>query len=103
MKYITSNFAKNLKYFGFRGFFTSIYFTLEKCFKYQNRLELDQGSKTSSLRDDNGPTSKIDDVLIEHCGLHHVLLFIVDLFFFCRGDQSKKYSLSNVVGPLVPD
>ena len=53
---------------------------------------------------DKGATNKFDDVLTEHGGLPHVLPLAVYLGFILwttGGDQSKMFSLSFVVGPLL--
>ena len=47
---------------------------------------------------DNGSTSMIVDVLIEHGGLPHVLPLVVHLiFFFFGGDHSKTFLLFEFV------
>ena len=54
-----------------------------------NLSNLDAGNE-------NGATSKIDDVLTGHGGLPHILPLAVHLRFFCwlsRGDHSKMFLL----------
>ena len=48
----------------------------------------------------NSPNRNIDDVLLEHVGLPHVLPLTVHLRFFLP-DKYLSYSLSFVVGPLL--
>ena len=53
---------------------------------------------------DNGATSKVDDVLLDHGGLPHVLPLAVQLEFFGQvwGTIPRcSYSLSFVVRPLL--
>ena len=53
---------------------------------------------------DNGATSKIDDIHIEHGGLPHVLPLNFHLSFGVQVDRTIlrcSYSLSLVVGPLL--
>ena len=57
------------------------------------------------LPNDNGASSKFDDVLLNHVGLPSVISLAVHLDFF--GEQVEgtilrsSYSLSCVVGPLL--